>query len=311
MASAKATTPGRAGTDAAKVYQIGGAGGAGYAGADGGAGAPSTLTNAVSGSTNGGDLTLYQTAEAGAGGSSYGGTAGAGAAAASSLYFSDLLNPTGSVVVTGSSAADGGAGGVGRGGSSGADGGAANASLVLRSAGNIGAESTARGGAGGLGGSGGDGGSAKAHLTAYGANVRAYSFAFAGAGALDGHASAKTKAIGVSGVFEAYAAASHPAAHLIELAKSAKAVGSVDGAGTAKAKVIIAGAANAFESQGSTVALQTADPDAASTAAALAANPNIAAAFGASPSFFSIGELGGAYNTNSTASETSTSVLEL
>ena len=61
--------------------------------ANGGAGAASTLTNAVKGATNGGYLKLYQTATGGAGGGTYSGASGAGGAASSSLTFDDTQNP--------------------------------------------------------------------------------------------------------------------------------------------------------------------------------------------------------------------------
>ena len=58
---------------------------------------------------------------------------------------------------------------------------------------------------------------------------------------------------------------------------------------------------------GQAVALETGAPNAASSAAVLAANPNIKAAFGASPVFFAIGELGGGYSSGGTAAQTVTS----
>ena len=69
----------------------------------------------------------------------------------------------------------------------------------------------------------------------------------------------------------------------------------MDGSQNAKAKVVI-GLVQPLELQGQAVALESAAPDAVSTAAVLAANPNIAFAFGASPSFFAIDELGGNYD---------------
>src|SRR5690242_14879159 len=60
-------------------------------GANGGAGAASSLANAVSGSTVVGRLTLSQTAYGGVGGASYGGVAGLGGNASAMLAFNDLL----------------------------------------------------------------------------------------------------------------------------------------------------------------------------------------------------------------------------
>src|SRR5207249_3116004 len=80
-------------------------------GANGGAGASSTLNNAVSGTTTGGTLQLYQTARGGAGGYSNGGTVGQAGYAASGLSFNDATATS----LQGSSKAYGGAGGNGRG----------------------------------------------------------------------------------------------------------------------------------------------------------------------------------------------------
>ena len=60
------------------------------------------------------------------------------------------------------------------------------------------------------------------------------------------------------------------------------------------------------------MALETGAPGSADTAAVLAANANIATAFGASPTFFAIDELGGGYaKSGGTASETTTDTVSL
>ena len=61
---------------------------------------------------------------------------------------------------------------------------------------------------------------------------------------------------------------------------------------------------------GAALALETAAPKAADTTAVLSANANIKSAFGSSPSFFAIGELGGAYaESGGTTSETTTETV--
>ena len=66
-----------------------------------------------------------------------------------------------------------------------------------------------------------------------------------------------------------------------------------------------------FASGAQAIALETGAPDAASVASVLSINPNIDAAFGASPSFFAIGELGGAHSSQGGRSQTSTSEIDL
>ncbi len=205
--------------------------------------------------------------------------------------------------------ASGGDGGSGYDGSNGAKGGAATATLVLAGKGAVVGYSSAVGGAGGAGASYGAGGRAKATTTVTGVYVIAGSSAYGGTGATAGHAAAKTTAVGTSGYFSAYATTA-PLYGLIESA-AASAYGTVDGTGKAKAKAIVGGAAMPFGTAGSAVALETAAPVAASTNAVLAANPTIAASFGASPTFFSVGELGGAYDAGGTTSDTTTSSLSL
>jgi hypothetical protein len=140
----------------ATAIQTGGAGASdqgdpGY----GGAGAGSTLTNAVSGTTTGGTLGLYQTATGGAGGNGhtyhynhrfYAGP-GQGGTATSSLTFNDVTaNTTHASTLRGYSTAIGGAGGSG---GRAAGGGAATAAIALTGANVVNATATASDGAGG------------------------------------------------------------------------------------------------------------------------------------------------------------------
>jgi hypothetical protein len=90
------------------------------------------------------------------------------------------------------------------------------------------------------------------------------------------------------------------------------ATGPVNGASVGQAQVAIGGGSPAFVSSGQAVAIDTGAPNAASTSAVLSANPNISTAFGASPTFFAIEELGGAHASGgSGGSQTSKSTLIL
>jgi hypothetical protein len=140
---------------AAAAVQGGGDGGQGY-GVTGGvsaAGADSRLKNAVSGRTAGGAdsvLTLSQTAAAGFGGETGGGTAGAGGYGYSYLKFNDTTaNPNHAAIFNAYSHAYGGAGGQANGGTGGANGGGAYAGLVAVGAHTVKATATATGGSGG------------------------------------------------------------------------------------------------------------------------------------------------------------------
>ncbi len=248
-------------------------GGAGEAGGNyGGAGAASTMVNVVSGQTRGGTLSLYQRAVGGAGG----------------------LFPQGAI---------------------GAAGGAADSSLTFDDTANPIHASQVTGAviaSGGDGGSGYSGGQANASLVLTGAAaVTATTTAHGGAGQLAGHASAKTKAVGTSGTLSASADTASLPGQLIQ-SGSALAADTVDGDMSAKAKVVIGPAALDFSTTAQALATQNAAPDAATTAPVLSANANIAAAFGASPSFFAVDELGGSYaKSGGTASETTTDTIDL
>lgn len=82
--------------------------------------------------------------------------------------------------------------------------------------------------------------------------------------------------------------------------------GVVKGTNSGAAKAEITGPSDAFTSTGG-VAFVTGAPNAASTSAVLSANSKIATAFGASPTFFAIGELGGGHSSLGNLSQTTTS----
>ncbi len=109
-----------------------------------------------------------------------------------------------------------------------------------------------------------------------------------------GHAVAKTITTGTSGTFTASSNTSLAAGALVT-AGSAVATGTVDGKQSAKAKVVIGQAALPEEINGQAVAIETGAPSSASTTTVLTANPAIKTAFGASPVFFAIEQLGGKY----------------
>lgn len=105
----------------ASVTQVGGNGGAGHWTAEGGAGADSSLVNAVTGSAAGGYLQLAQHAIGGWGAQSFTGTGGLAGAATSTLTFNDTTNPVAASAVTvqsKASAGHGGGGAIGRAGGS-------------------------------------------------------------------------------------------------------------------------------------------------------------------------------------------------
>ncbi|HEV2364396.1 MAG TPA: hypothetical protein VGS12_09405, partial [Caulobacteraceae bacterium] len=155
------------------------------------------------------------------------------------------------------------------------------------------------GGAGGSGGLGGLAGAAKAFTVAQSAGMlTASAIAHGGLGIVSsGHASAKTKATASGGYFSAHADASLLPGQLLRSA-AVIAGGSLSGKETAKGKAIINDpTATAFTFiTGQTVAQADGEPNSASTKAVLTANPTIATAFGASPSYFGLAELGGGYS---------------
>ncbi len=176
--------------------------------------------------------------------------------------------------------------------------------------------STATGGAGPINGPCA-GGAGKALLTVYAGDVTAKAIGRGGIGGTTGGsagaASAKAKVSGTSGYFSSYArtAPSDFYSDQVVLGVSAKAAGDVGGLTTAKTKVAIGGAGQPFAAQGSAVAFQIAAPDAASVQGVMTDNANIATALGPSATIFGIGELGGAYASGGSGSETTTETLDL
>ncbi|MEX0612499.1 MAG: hypothetical protein WD229_10300, partial [Pirellulales bacterium] len=143
QSTATAITTGN-GTTEAKASQTGGAGGTGLSGADGGDGAYSTLSNAVSG-TSDGLLKLGQVATGGAAGGSHGGSVGLAGDALSQLTATD---PGGGGLNL-SPHAFGGAGGTGNDGTGGGDGGSATASGTGTAEGDVFIDVISNGGSGG------------------------------------------------------------------------------------------------------------------------------------------------------------------
>ena len=239
VASAKASG---AGTTATTVTAsaTGGAGGAGANGANGGAGATTALTNAVSGMTNGGMLTLTQKAVGGAGGaaSGGGGAAGAGGGAPALLTLDDSKNATQSATVNATSVATGGAGATSAGG-----------------------------------------------------------------------AYATVDVVAAAGTFNARAQTSLLVGQLVQ-SLTATANGVLAGSGEGLASAIIGGSLRAALVGAQSVAIAAAAPSAAATSAVFRANRAIATAFGATPRFFALGELGGAHAGPGTASQTATSEID-
>jgi hypothetical protein len=215
-------------------------------------------------------LTLNQTALAGDGGTSSAAAGGKAGAASSSLTFNDTVSANQSATVNANVAATGGAAGLGV--TNGAVGAGA-ATLVLTGSGVVNGATSATGGTG----------------------VSA-----------SGTGTALTTVTGASGTYSAASAAALRPGKLIE-SVSAVAGGAADGTAVAKSISGIGGAAILTSTAYQAVAFIEGAPSALSTTAVLTANAAIKTAFGAAPVFFGIGELGGAYSTNGTATQTVTS----
>ncbi len=155
-------------------------------------------------------------------------------------------------------------------------------------------------------------GPGQALLTAVGGDVTATATAHGGQGASRaGHGKAKSVTTGTSGAFTDSADTSLAAGALVT-AVSASSTGTVDGKQTGKAKVVLGQTAQPFSAFGQATADASGAPAGSDTAAVLAANSNIATAFGASPVFFAIDELGGQYaKSGAVGSNTTTSTVNL
>ena len=251
-----------------------------------------------------------QYANGGAGGASTGGTAGVGGAATSNLTFDDTASVHQSAAVESLVAAGGGAGGAGHGGSSAAAGGAASATLTLTGSNTVLGETEAQGGSSGAPDSPGAyaaGAAATATTTLHaGGAVSGFAYAIGGSGATAGAATATISAIGTSGSVSAEALTSTSPGHLVESVMGYSTV-VVEGSAKAYSQATIGGTPATYVTAYQGVAIETGAPNAASTSAVLSANPIIATAFGSSPVFFAIGELGGAHSTVGTDSQVITS----
>jgi hypothetical protein len=300
----------------ASVHQTSGAGGYGASGANGGQGATSTLTEAVSGSTAGGAgsiLTLNQFATGGAGGGSSASTGGAGGGAVSNLSFNDVAtNTTHANSITGTVGAYGGAGGSSP--SLGGAGGGATASLTLTGAFSISATSEA---IGGMGGVAARGGKATAMSDAIGTTlVSSNATAIGGdGGASAGRALATAIGQGGSGSVHAQSTGGSITGGSLVTAASAIADAPVAGSSTAKTWAVIGNGAVLAPAliAEQAVAQITAEPKGADVNTIEVNNPHIKAAFttGKTPAYFGIGELGGAYSTSGSGSETETSSVHM
>jgi hypothetical protein len=269
----------------------------------------------VRGTTAGGTasyLKLYQFATGGAGGGSSSGKGGVGGAAASSLAFDDTKNAKHANTVTGIFRAYGGAGGSSPG--TGGRGGAATASLTLTGASSVSATTDAIGGAGGIGAFGGNA-SATSHAVGT-ASITANASATGGTGGV-GAGTALAFATGRGGSGSLHSTASASLAHSLVTAVQSQAQAPVNGTGTALSWAAIGNGADPAPVMvtDQAVALLTAEPTTADVNKILSSNAKINKAFTApgSPTYFGIGELGGAYaySTNDTASETETSSVHM
>jgi hypothetical protein len=206
------------------------------------------------------------------------------------------------------------------------DGGSGVATATANGIANVVSTATAAGGDGGgainqNATPGGSGGAATATSTADSAgSATAQAVATGGVGApnalfgvpivgASGAAEANAIATGSSGSFSASAATSATQGQII-LSISARAEGVVDGSSNGEADAALATSSDAFVTGPQAVALAVGTPSSASTSAVLAANANIAAAFGESPVFFATAELGGSYSTGGKTTQTATGEMD-
>jgi hypothetical protein len=257
--------------------------------------------------TTGGALTLNATAEGGGGGSgpSHGGNGGAATAKIEGVDWS--------AGVVASSVASGGAAGNSSLAAPGGTGGAATATDDVASTGGL-VVSTASAGGGGGGEQSGAGGAANATADASAPGFTAHATASATGGegataALAGAATANVSATGAGGEIGTNASSLVGGSTGLETEAGATGVASVNGSAKGYAQTGFDGALAAFQASGATVEYGMAAPDSAAVTAVLAANPNIASAFGSSPDVYALGEVGSAHATAGTDAETSTSTV--
>jgi hypothetical protein len=279
----------------ASATQIGGAGGAGTGAANGGVGTGSNLVNAVAGSTQGGVLTLSQTAIGGDGGASDAGTGGAGGYGLSDLTFTD--NTSAALLVT-----DTGIGGSG--GASGGAGGNTWDAATITGAASVTVQTTANGGAAGAGGA--QGGQAQAKATGTGAIVNATATADGGiGGVVGGIANATATGTGNAGTVTAVSQTGVTAGNLI-VSVSGDATAAVGGTAIAFSQSAFGGTATPFTNADGAVAVMTANPSAGSVMGLIAQDPNTQAALGSNPAVFAVGEVGGEHSGTGAGVQTST-----
>ena len=201
-------------------------------------------------------------------------------------------------------------GGKGGNGYSGANGGGGGAGLAVvnLTAKQVNATVNAAGGSSSADTSLGVGGAARANLVANATAGQASAMVdvHGGGGSAPGGARAKSRAQGTSGSFSAEADSGFkgPADGLLVTAVQANASGTTDGKDKAQAKTSINATPSIVVSSGTTVAFVTGMPASASAEAVLTGNTNIKTAFGASPTFFAMTELGGEYSTGGTKPQT-------
>eukprot|EP01037_Dinobryon_pediforme_P007783 gene7783-7849_t len=304
----------------ASASQTGGAGGNGKGGANGGLGASSALTDAVTGISNNGAITLSQISIGGNGGSATGGgAAGAAGYGTSMLTDNDTANATKGRIITATVSATGGDGGS-------SDTGAGGTGRIAIARGNVtGAKAisltvTAKGGSSGLGKTIGIGGTAAAGSVAIGTTQVDSSASATGGLGISSGARATAIATGNSGTATAQTSAQRATAGtkgvLIDSIGgmvSTKFLGAGTATDTATdlsiAQFHVATPVMDTTDQG--VAFITGVPMAADIATVLGTNSNIASAFAVSPSYFGLAELGGRYSVAGTMAETTTSTVTL
>ncbi|WP_284946633.1 Hint domain-containing protein [Acidisoma cladoniae] len=274
----------------ATVKQVGGAGGAGPAGGNGGS---STLTNAVSGTTDGGTLILSQTADGGTGGDG-GPFAGPGTASGGAATSDLTLNDTSSTQVSVTASATGGDGGEvlasGGGLTTGGPGGDAASSAAITGTKTVYEDIVAIGGYGGADGGTGQatgigtaatfvnvyvsangggantrGGAADASATGTGAEANVTALASGGVGEdTGGNATAKATGIGLSGTATADAGGSYENGLVgAEDGLDSTAVAVVSGTTTAYAAQSQGDALGAFDTTDQVVSADVLDPTSA------------------------------------------------
>ncbi len=255
------------------------------------------VDDAVKGVTNGGTLGLGETAEGGGGGDGFGGAGGVAGSGTATLIFDDTQNATQSKSIDGVVLAEGANGGQGTTGDGAS--GAASTDVAITGTGTVATSATSEGGVGTQ-----IGGNAQALASSAAPQANATANAIGGYGATQGGTGLAVASIlgtagsGATGRVSASAQSSLSGSETVvavgasAVATVAVAPGSPDIA-SATAQTQIGGAQLSFAGPSSADAGVDGAPDATATHTVLTANHVIRAAFGTSPSFFSIGDLAG------------------